>query len=66
MTPSILDTASLDTINSKLSELAIKDAIDTPIRHAMPKVVSKNNQILAENAILKRQLAEIKEIVYAR
>jgi hypothetical protein len=63
---SVIDTASLDTINSKLSELAINDAIDTPIRRAMPKVMSKNNQTLAENAIIKRQLAEIQKVVSAR
>ena len=32
----------------------------------MPKVMSKNNQALAENAILKRRLAEIEKIVCAR
>ena len=63
---SILATASLDAINTKLSELAIKDAIDTPARHAIPKVLSKNNQALAENVILKRRLAEIEKIVCAR
>ena len=41
---SVLDIASLDMINSKLSELAIKDEINIPIRRAMPKVMSKNNQ----------------------
>ena len=62
----ILDTVSLDTINSKLSELAIKDAINTPVRRALPKVMSRNNQALAENIILKRRLAEIEKIVCAR
>jgi hypothetical protein len=61
-----LDIASLDTINSKLSELAIKDAINTPIRRAIPKVLSRNNQALAENVILKRRLADIEKIVCAR
>src|SRR5436190_1297800 len=55
----IVDTTSLDTINSKLSQLAIKDAINTPIRRALPKVMSQNNQVLAENVILKRRLAAV-------
>ena len=62
----IVDTASLDTINSKLSQLAIKDAINTPIRRVVPRVMLRNNQALAENLILKRRLAEIEKIVCAR
>ena len=37
-----------------------------PARHAILKVLSKNNQALAENVILKCRLAEIEKIVCAR
>ena len=62
----IVDTSSLDTINSKLSQLAINDAIHTPFRRVLPRVMLRNNQVLAENVILKRRLAEIEKIVSAR
>src|SRR5213075_2691902 len=62
----IVDMTSLDMINSKLSQLAIKDAINTPIRFVLPHVMLWNNQVLAENEILKRRLAEIEKIVCAR
>ena len=62
----IVDTASLDTINSKLSQLAIEDAINTPIRRVVPRVMLQNNQALAEIVILRRRLAEIEKIVCAR
>ena len=42
-----LDTIALDSLNSKLSELAIKNQINTPVRHEMPKVLSRNRQLLA-------------------
>ena len=61
-----LDSAALDSLNLKLAELAIRNEINTPIRHEMPKVLSRNRQVLAENAILKRRLADIKRIVCER
>jgi len=61
-----LDAAILDSPNSKLSELAIKNQINTPVRREMPKVLSRNRQLLAENIILKRRLGEIERIVCER
>jgi len=49
-----LDAAALDSLNSKLAELAIRNEINTPIRREMPKVLSWNRQLFAENIILKR------------
>src|SRR5579864_7569325 len=62
----IVDAASLDTINSKLSQLAIEDAINAPIHRVVPRVMLQNNQALAENLILKHRLAEIEKIICAR
>src|SRR5271169_835402 len=62
----IVNTVSLDAINAKLSELAINDTINTPVRHALPRVMARNNQVLTENVILKRRLADIEKIVCAR
>ena len=56
----------LDSLNLKLSELAIRNKINTPIRHEIPKVLSRNRQVLAENIILKRRLKEIERIVCER
>jgi hypothetical protein len=61
-----LDAAALDSLNSKLSELAIRNEINTPVRREIPKVLSRNRQLLAENAILKRRLADIEKIVCER
>jgi len=61
-----LDAATLDVLNSKLSELAIRNEINTPIRRELPKVLSRNRQLLAENAILKHRLGEIERIVCDR
>ena len=61
-----LDAAALDSLNSKLSELAIKNQINTPICREMPKVLSRNRQLFAENIILKRRLREIERIVCER
>ena len=60
------NNAELDSLNSKLSELAIRNEINTPVRREMPKVLSRNRQLLAENAILKRRLADIERIVCQR
>ena len=56
----------LDFLNSKLSELAIRNEINTFIRREIPKVLSRNRQLLAENAILKWRLADIEKIVCER
>jgi len=61
-----LDAAVLDSLNSKLAELAIRNEINTPIRREMPKVLSRNRQLFAENIILKRRLEEIQKIVCER
>ena len=61
-----LDLVALDSLNLKLSELAIKNEINTPIRREMPKVLSRNRQLLAKNAILTRRLADIERIVCER
>ena len=61
-----LDAAALDSLNSKLSELAIKNQINTLIRREMPKVLSRNRQLFAENIILKHRLREIERIVCER
>ena len=61
-----LDAVALDSLNPKLSELAIKNQINTPVRREMPKVLSRNRQLLAENIILKRRLGEIEKIVCKR
>jgi DDE superfamily endonuclease/Tc5 transposase DNA-binding domain len=61
-----LDAAVLDSLNAKLSELALKNKINTPVRREMPKVLSRNRQLLAENIILKHRLAEIERIVCER
>ena len=61
-----LDAAALDALNLKLSELAINNEINTPVRREIPKVLARNRQLLAEHAILKRQLADIERIVCER
>ena len=61
-----LDAIALNSLNSKLSELAIKNQINTPVHREMPKVLSRNRQLLAENIILKRRLGEIEKIVCER
>ena len=58
-----LDTITLNSLNSKLSELAIKNQINTSVHHKMPKVLSRNRQLLAENIILKHRLEEIEKII---
>ena len=49
-----LDVAALDSLNLKLAELAISNEINTSVRREMPKVLSRNRQLLAKNIILKR------------
>ena len=61
-----LDAVALDALNMKLSELAINNEINTPVRREIPKVLSRNRQLLAEHAILKRRLADIERIVCER
>jgi len=61
-----LDAADIDSLLSKLSELAIKNEINTPVRREIPKVLSRNRQLLAENIILKHRLGEIERIVCQR
>ena len=61
-----LDAAALDSLNSKLAELAIKNQINTPVRREMPKVLSRNRQLFAEHIILKRRLGKIERIVCER
>ena len=61
-----LDAAALDSLNSQLAELAIRNEINTPIRREMPKVLSRNRQLFAENIILKCRLEEVQKIVCAR
>ena len=58
-----LDATALDSLNSKLSELTIKNQINTLICHEMSKVLFHNRQLFAENIILKRRLREIERIV---
>jgi len=61
-----LHAADIDSLLSKLSELAIKNEINTPVRREIPKVLSRNRQLLAENIILKHRLGEIERIVCQR
>jgi DDE superfamily endonuclease/Tc5 transposase DNA-binding domain/helix-turn-helix, Psq domain len=61
-----VDTAGLDFLNLKLSELAIRNEINTPIRREMPKLLSRNRQLFVENIILKRRLGDVERIVCER
>ena len=61
-----LDTTVLDSLNSKLSELAIRNKINTPVRREIPKVLSRNRQLVVENIILTHRLTEIERIVCER
>ena len=61
-----LDAAAINSLLLKLSELAIKNEINTPVRREIPKVLSCNRQLLAENIILKCRLEEIEKIVCQR
>lgn len=63
---SILDTALFHAINSKLSELVIKNEIKISVHRAILRVMSESGQVLAENAILKRRLAEAEKLICAR
>jgi len=60
------DDTALDSLNSKLSELAIRNEITTPIRRKIPKVLALNRQLLAEHVILKRRFRDIEKIVCKR
>ena len=53
-------------MNSKPSELASKNEINTPVRREILRVMSENRQFWAENAILKRRLAEAEMIIDPR
>ena len=58
--------SELDILNLKLSELAIRNEINTPIHHTISKVLSRNRHLWAENVILKRWLKEVQSIVCKR
>jgi len=60
------DDITLDSLNLKLSELAIRNEITTPIRHEISKVLTLNRQLLAEHAILKQRFRDIEKLVCER
>ena len=60
------NNAKLDSLNSKLSELAIRNELNTPICREIPQVLARNQQVWAENIIFKRRLREIERIVCKR
>ena len=57
------DDTALDSLNSQLSELAIRNEITIPIWRKIPKVLALNRQLLAEHIILKRRFRDIEKIV---
>ena len=60
------DDITLDSLNLKLSKLAIRNEITTLIRHEISKVLTLNRQLLAEHAILKQRFRDIEKLVCER
>ena len=61
--PAILESSSLDpaaihSLSNKLSALAIKNELNTPARNFIPYLTQAFEESVANNIILKRQLAD--------
>jgi len=61
-----LDTTALCKLLKSLADLAIKDEINTSARLAISIIANAVEQMLTENVILKRQLADIEKVLHAR
>jgi len=69
--PAILESSSLDStalhsLSNKLSALAIKNELNTPARNFIPHLTQAFEESVADNIILKRQLADSLEALGAR
>ena len=60
------DAKVLRSTNVTLREKACKNELDTPARHYIPHLVEITEQLLAENSILQRRLADAEGIIEAR
>jgi len=60
------DTKVLRLTNASLRVKACRDELDSPARRYIPHLAEMNEQLLAENAILQRQLNDIEAIVSGR
>jgi hypothetical protein len=63
---SSLDPAALHSLSNKLCALAIKDELNTPARNFIPHLTQGYEESIADNIILKRQLADTLETLGAR
>ena len=63
---SSLDPAALHSLSNKLSALAIKNELNTPARNFIPHLTQAFEESVADNIILKRQLADSLEALGAR
>ena len=60
------DDTALDSLNLKLSELAIRNEITTHVQCEIPTVLALNRQLLAQHIILKWQFRDIEKIICER
>jgi len=63
---SSLDPAALHSLSNKLSALAIKNELNTPARNFIPHLTQAFEESVADNIILKRQLADSLKALGAR
>jgi len=62
-TPSPFD---IQQFTIQLADLAIRNAINTPLRQTIPKFMRATEKIAAENILLKKQLNETEQVVSDR
>jgi hypothetical protein len=65
-TSSAPDAIDLRTLNAKLGALVVRNAVNTPARHAILLIVRVGDRAWAENVTLKRQLADIERALTTR
>ena len=56
----------MDSLSNKLCALAIKNELNTSVRNFIPRLTQGYKEIVADNIILKRQLADSLEALGAR